>query len=72
MDWKTSRAGNRYFKDGVHLCTIFPDRRQAGYSVCLSNTSTDEKVFKNGFDDIDDAEAYVERDYENLKLELGD
>ena len=66
FDWKWSKAGNRYFKRGVFLCTVFPNSRGAGYSYVVSNTETGDKKFVNDFEDVDDAVENAEEEFTEI------
>ena len=55
FEWRHSRAGNRYCKRGVFLCTVFPDQRKGGYAYVISNTENDRKEFGNDFETENDA-----------------
>ena len=72
FEWRHSRAGNRYCKRGVFLCTVFPDQRKGGYAYVISNTENDRKEFGNDFETEDDALYGVEQDFAAVTARLSE
>ena len=66
-NWKVSKNGNPYFKEGDFLVTVFESKRDPGYCWCISSDEQAVKEFSKGtFATKENAMADAILEYQNI------